>query len=304
MVTNQCVQDVEALMKAMKGLGTDEKVLTAIISSRSNAELQEIRKLFEHNYKKDLIKEIKSETSGYYEDLLVSLLEEHNEYLAGLVHAAIAGLGTNEDLLIEVICTKNDDELKNIAAAFKKRYGKDMVTEILDDLSGDLKMMFKSIFEHKRPDIVDKEIAKKDAKILLDKGEGQWGTDEKIFVDVFTLRSRNHLHEVSKAYADLTGHSLEVGIAKETSGYFKKCFLALMTPLDEFWGEKVRNAIKGLGTDEKTLIRTFVSNSKDNLKKVNQYYTHKYGNSLLTDVSNDVSGDFGKTLTALIPKVQ
>ncbi len=74
-------------------------------------------------------------------------MEEHNEYLAGLVHAAIAGLGTNEDLLIEVICTKNDDELKNIAAAFKKRYGKDMVTEILDDLSGDLKMMFKSIFE-------------------------------------------------------------------------------------------------------------------------------------------------------------
>lgn len=74
-------------------------------------------------------------------------MEEHNEYLAGLVHAAIAGLGTNEDLLIEVICTKTDDELKNIALAFKKRYGKDMVTEILDDLSGDMKMMFKSIFE-------------------------------------------------------------------------------------------------------------------------------------------------------------
>ncbi len=77
----------------------------------------------------------------------VFAVEEKYEYLAGLVHAAVAGFGTKEDLLIEVICTKTDDELQNIAEAFKKRYDRDMKTVVLDDLSGSMLLMFQAIFQ-------------------------------------------------------------------------------------------------------------------------------------------------------------
>jgi hypothetical protein len=51
---------------------------------------------------------------------------------------------------------------------------------------------------------------------------------------------------ISRAYADRTGHTLEVGLAKETSGFFKKGMIALVTPLPEFYAEvrRLNNFIK------------------------------------------------------------
>jgi hypothetical protein len=44
--------DAEALYKAMKGFGTDEKVLNDIIGNRTREQLQEIKKVFEQKYGK------------------------------------------------------------------------------------------------------------------------------------------------------------------------------------------------------------------------------------------------------------
>lgn len=297
--------DAEALYKAMKGFGTDDKVLISIITGRSNEHLQEVKKSYEKKYKTTLEKDIKGDTSGYYEDLLVALIEEHTFYLAGLVMEAIKGLGTDEQLLIDMLCTKSDAELKIIATAFQKKYGKDMIKEVSDDLSGDLKKILTCVFAMKRgaEGPADEALAKKDAKFLYDKGEGKWGTDEDAFVGIFTTRTRSQLMATSKFYADLTGHTLEVGVEKETSGYFKKAMLALATPLPEYYALKFRAALAGSGTDEKTLIRLLVGLPKPLLKEINQYYTHKYGHSLHKDIESDVSGDFGQTILAIVPKV-
>jgi hypothetical protein len=61
--------------------------------------------------------------------------------------------------------------------------------------------------------------------------------------------------------------------------------------------------MKGIGTDEDTLTRIFVSLTKEQLRAVNQYFTHKYSKSLLKAVGEEVSGDYGKALLALIPPV-
>lgn len=297
--------DAEALYKAMKGLGTDDKILISILTERSTEHLQEVKKAYEKKYGKTLETDIKGDTSGYYEDLLVALLQDHQFYLAGLVMEAIKGLGTDEQLLIDVICTKSDAELKDIANAFTKRYGKDMLKEVADDLSGDLKKMILSLFEFKRgkEGPADMDLAKKDAKLLYDKGEGTWGTDEDAFIKIFASRTRSQLEATSKVYADLAGHTLEVAVEKETSGWFKKTMLALVCPLPEYWGNKFHKAMKGVGTDEKALIRMLIGLPRGLLKEINQYYTHKYSHSLHKDIESDVSGDFGKTILAIVPRV-
>ncbi|KAH9492459.1 Annexin A13 [Bulinus truncatus] len=58
--------DAYILNKAMKGLGTDESVLTTVICSKSSAEIEEIVKVFK--------KEVKKETSGDYKDILLHIL--------------------------------------------------------------------------------------------------------------------------------------------------------------------------------------------------------------------------------------
>lgn len=69
---------------------------------------------------KDLIKDLKSETSGKFEQLLVALMTPIHEFYASEIHHAISGIGTNESTLIEVLCSLSNAELHYIKAAYEK----------------------------------------------------------------------------------------------------------------------------------------------------------------------------------------
>jgi hypothetical protein len=60
--------------KAIDGLGTDEKALIDVICSKSNAEMAEIKEAYKRMYGKDMESSVKSDVSGYFKRLLVSLM--------------------------------------------------------------------------------------------------------------------------------------------------------------------------------------------------------------------------------------
>jgi annexin A7/11 len=71
-------------------------------------------------YGKDLPVDIKSATSGNFQKLLLALLTPLDEYLAQLLHEAIDGLGTDEDVLIELLCTSSNFVIKTIRSVYEK----------------------------------------------------------------------------------------------------------------------------------------------------------------------------------------
>lgn len=143
------VADANALRKAMKGFGTDEDTLINIICRRSNEQRQvcsfgktsllilrdqrysstfallSFEQIIQRNYKthfgKDLIEDIRSETSGNFENLLVSLLTPIIDFYVKELHDAMAGIGTDEDVLIEVLCTMSNYEIHSIKHAYERR---------------------------------------------------------------------------------------------------------------------------------------------------------------------------------------
>jgi hypothetical protein len=296
--------DVEALYKAMKGLGTDDKVLSEILATRSRQHLVEVSKLFATKYGQSLESWVKGETSGHYEDICVALIQTAPEYDAKLVHGAIAGLGTDDDQLIEVLCTRSNAELKEIKLTYKRLFSTDLEKDVVGDTSGDYKNLLVAVLRADRPENpqVDVEAAKKDAQTLFAAGEGKVGTDEQTFVDILTKRSFPHLHVVNQSYTNLAGHSLETGIAKETSGNFKKAMHVILTPREEYFALKIRSSIEGSGTDDKSLVRVvaYLSTNPVWMKAVNDWYSHRFGSNLATDVSGDTSGWYGKTMGAII----
>ena len=56
--------DCECIYNAMKGAGTDENCLIEIIASRPNWLLEKIKKKYNEIYKKELVEDIKVDTSG------------------------------------------------------------------------------------------------------------------------------------------------------------------------------------------------------------------------------------------------
>lgn len=110
--------DAERLRKAMKGLGTDEKTIIEILGSRSNKQRQEIKSAFSQAFGRDLLKDLDDELSGSFRDTVECLMMTPIELDAWQFHKAIAGLGTDELSLIELLTTRSAEQL----AAIKTQY--------------------------------------------------------------------------------------------------------------------------------------------------------------------------------------
>ena len=63
---------------------------------------------------------MKSELSGDFEKTLLALMMTPAYYLASEVKRAIKGLGTDEAVLVEILCTRSNDEMTALKEAYKK----------------------------------------------------------------------------------------------------------------------------------------------------------------------------------------
>jgi len=232
------------------------------------------------------------------------LIEARDNYDAEKVHNAIAGLGTNDEELIETICTRTNTEILAMKAAYQRLYHKEIEKDVAGDTSGDYKRLLITILRGDRPEQMppNTEQAKMDAQRLYSAGEGRMGTDEGVFIEILTQRSFPQLHLIAQIYGQIAGHSLESGIAKETSFNFKHALIVLITPREEFFAHQFRKSIEGMGTKDHILIRilSYMSNYPALCKATNNYYMHCYKHNLVNDIGGDTSGWYKKTAQALM----
>ena len=63
------------LQLLQQGAGTQERVLIEILCTRTNQEIREIVRCYQSEFGRDLEKDIRSDTSGHFERLLVSMCQ-------------------------------------------------------------------------------------------------------------------------------------------------------------------------------------------------------------------------------------
>lgn len=63
---------------------------------------------------------MKSELSGNLERITVEFMEEKTKYDAHCLRSAMKGLGTDESVLVEILCTRTNSEIQAIKEAYKK----------------------------------------------------------------------------------------------------------------------------------------------------------------------------------------
>jgi len=93
---------------------------------------------------------------------------------------------------------------------------------------------------------------------------------------------------------------LDHAIKSETSGWFKVALLSCVTDPIDYWAQRCHDAIAGLGTDDKLLVRCFSENSKPFLVEVAKHYSVKFGKTLHDDIKGDTSGHYRLLLETLL----
>ncbi|MDQ7824336.1 MAG: annexin, partial [Candidatus Eremiobacteraeota bacterium] len=150
--------DAVALHNAMAGAGTNETVLTNILSSRNNSQIRLIKEEYQKLYGRSLENDVKSDTGGNYETTLLKLLEggrstgaagsAEARSDAAVLNKAMKGWGTDDKTLISILATRNREQLDAIKNEYRKTYGHSLEDDIKGDTSGSYETLLLAIISN------------------------------------------------------------------------------------------------------------------------------------------------------------
>lgn len=296
---------IDGLKAAFKGFGCDKERVNDILTSHNNEQLCEISKLYHTSFGKDLDDKLKSELSGQHENVCRLLIQDSISRKVQALYKAMKGVGTSEQVLIDVLIGSTNQEILAIRKAYKEEHNTALDDALSSELSGDFKCLMIALAQGGRndEDVTDMNKVREDAKNLRKAGVEKWGTDESAFIKVFASRSLDHIKHLIEAYEDQGESSLIRDIGKELSGSFEKAVVAIAhraTNSDLYFAQCLYESMKGMGTDDERLNRTIVSRCEVDMVGIKDAYKKKYEKSLAKDIKGDCSGNHRKIMLSLI----
>jgi len=300
----------KTLREAMKGFGTNEKKIINVTNSYNHQQRMVIKDAFTQIYKRNLMKDLESELSGKFEGMCMGFWMDPGRYDAMLIEKACKGMGTDEDVLTEVLCTASPTELKLMQKAWS--LDKTMIHRIkseTDSGSGNYCTLLVNILEGKRAPQgdVDEEKAKATAEMLNRVITQDSKSEAKAkYVEVFSTESWNQIRAISGIFSDIAKkYTLDGAIKKVLGdGDTAKALLTInkfaSQPYDYF-AEKLRKAMKGMGTNDEMLRRTIIRRAEIDLRDIGITFGNRYGDgkTLAKWIKDDLSGDYEKLCLAV-----
>jgi annexin A7/11 len=289
----------------MKGMGTDEKAIIAVLGNRTSDERQKILTSYKQAYGRDLVKDLKSELSGDFEDLVVAMMMKPRNYDVYCLHKAMSGAGTDEKDLIEILSTRTNAQIKEINELYKITYKKKLESALMSETSGHFRKLLVSLNNGARDESgkVDAALAQRDAQNLYQAGEKKWGTDESAFNLVMASRNFNQLRATFDAYQKVANRDITKSLKSEMSGDVLSGMLALVTIARDaptYFADRLKHAMAGMGTHDHDLIRAVVTRAEIDMVQIKERFHAIHHKSLENWISSDTGGDYKKLLIAIV----
>ncbi|XP_059180693.1 annexin A11b [Centropristis striata] len=232
MVKSPAHFDASECREAIKGAGTDEACLIEILSSRSNAEIHEITRIYKAEYGKSLEDAISSDTSGHFRRLLVSLCQGNRDERQNvdislakqdaqkLYAAGENKVGTDESQFNAILCARSKPHLRAVFQEYQQMCGRDIEKSICREMSGNVESGMVAVVKCIRN--TPAYFAER-----LHKAMQGAGTKDTTLIRIMVSRSEVDMLDIRQCYVQTYGKSLYTHISGDTSGDYKKLLLKL-----------------------------------------------------------------------------
>ncbi|CAK7239171.1 MAG: hypothetical protein STHCBS139747_000600 [Sporothrix thermara] len=300
--------DANALRSAMKGFGTDEKMLIRVLADKDPLQVDAIRNTYQRLHRRNLIEDIKSETSSWFEYGLVALARGPLLSDVHQLHEAMSGPGTKESVLNDILLSRSNADLRAIKAMYRQLFHRTLEDAVRGELSMKTERHFMIVLQATRAEDaapVQMEEVYRDVQEVYNATEGKHGTDEIRVCSIFSSRNDNQLRAIAHEYQKQYARSLEAVIRHEFSGHMKDALLfQLGHAYDKYvhQAELLEDAMSGPGTLDKLLVSRVVRIHWDrtNLANVRGAYEKCFHKNLAQRIRGETSGDYERLLLACI----
>ncbi|CAL1583700.1 unnamed protein product [Knipowitschia caucasica] len=274
-------RDVELLLLALEK--KDSATLVRILTNRNNDQRQILAKTFEDLTQKELGAALKKGLSGDLERLLLELMMPPLQYEAYRLQEAMAGVGTDEESLLEILCTRTGPELKQISSIYRHMYKKELEKELRSETSGDFAKLIVALLN--KEDVAG--LVHKDAETLLQTLNGK-KCDAGLWIEILTSRDPDHLRKVLDEVEYQSGLFLEEAFDKRFSGDLRlglKVLVQCLQNPDLYLAKRI-NTMKVPLTQ-----RVMVSHCEEDLLSIRAAFIKHTGTSLYSALQNHFKGD-------------
>jgi len=149
----------------------------------------------------------------------------------------------------------------------------------------------------------DHDLAVELAEKLYDAGEAKLGTDEEEFTRIMVQYSYPQLRLTFRECEKLSGKPFSEMIDDEFTGSMQKGLLAIyQTAINRpaYFAQELHNALAGIGTTDRTLIRILVSRGEIDLANIRDEYEAMFERSLVDHIDSDCHGEYKRALMAIV----
>ena len=221
------------LHKAMSGIGTKESVLIEIMTTRTNAQIAELKQVYQQKYKNTLEHDIVGDTSSDFQHLLVSLCAgsrdegHHTDHLKAnqdaraLHRAGEQKMGTDESKFNAILGNQNFAQLRHMFEEYEKIAKHPLEKAIESEFGGNIRDALLAVIKCARSRTAFL------AELIHNSMKGM-GTRDDDLIRLIVTRAEIDLRDIAAAYQHQYKTSLESAIKGDCSGAYKDGLIALV----------------------------------------------------------------------------
>ncbi|GLU03523.1 hypothetical protein SLE2022_207160 [Rubroshorea leprosula] len=302
------IEYAEALRRACKGWGTDEKTIISLLGHRNAAQRMQIRLAYLQLYQEDLIKRLESELTGDFKRALYQWILDPIDRDAVLAHVAIRKTSpVDYHVLIEISCIRSPEELLAVRRAYQARYKCSLEEDVAAHTASHFSKLLVALVNAFRYDGMEMNArqAKSEADILHNAIKEKAFSHEEV-LRIVSTRSKTQLMATFNSYRHDHAISLSKNLqARESGDHYIEALhttIKCINDSNKYFEKVLRNAIKRLGTDEDGLTRVIVTRAEKDLKDIKELYYQRNSVPLEQAVAKETHGDYKAFLLTLLGK--